>query len=214
MCVIAISPKGSKQPSRDELFAMWNKNPHGAGYMFSRKGKVTIHKGFMNFKDFIRSVRSENFTSDDPVVYHFRISTQGGINPQMTHPFPLSSDFKKLSALDLISDVGIAHNGIIPITTTSLVSQYSDTALFISHYMTHIIRSEKDLKNEYVIDMLQELTHSKLAILTGKGNIYTVGQFFKENGILVSNRNHIFRSDIEYKCIWEEGKWVWEKCIV
>ena len=81
--------------------------------MFARAGRVTIHKGFMSFDDFRKAVESEHFTKNDPVVYHFRISTQAGVNPSMTHPFPLTSDLVNCEALDLTCAVGIAHNGII-----------------------------------------------------------------------------------------------------
>lgn len=52
---------------------MFRRNPHGAGYMYARDGKVTIHKGFMNIEDFLAAVHAEQFTLQDSVVYHFRI---------------------------------------------------------------------------------------------------------------------------------------------
>ena len=75
MCIIAVSKKGVRQPSLDQLRNMYTNNPDGAGYMFAKDGKVHIHKGFMTWEDFERAVKAENFTKDDPVVYHFRIST-------------------------------------------------------------------------------------------------------------------------------------------
>lgn len=40
---------------------------------------------FMDVDEYIEAIRAEHFTAKDPVVYHFRISTQAGVNPQMTH---------------------------------------------------------------------------------------------------------------------------------
>ena len=89
MCIICVSKSGVRQPSDITLRAMFRRNPHGAGYMYARDGKVTIHKGFMNIEDFLAAVHTERFTPQDSVVYHFRISTQAGVNAAMTHPFPL-----------------------------------------------------------------------------------------------------------------------------
>ncbi len=91
MCIICISKSGVQQPIDTTLRAMFRRNPHGAGYMYARDGKVTIHKGFMNIEDFLSAVHAERFTPQDSVVYHFRISTQAGVNAAMTHPFPLSN---------------------------------------------------------------------------------------------------------------------------
>ena len=91
MCIICVSRSGVRQPSEAVIRAMFNHNPHGAGYMFARDGWVTIHKGFMNLDDYLQAIREEHFTANDSVVYHFRISTQAGVSPEMTHPFPLSN---------------------------------------------------------------------------------------------------------------------------
>lgn len=166
---------------------MFQHNPHGAGYMVARNGRVEIHKGFMDLTDFLRQVAYEKFTPDDVVVYHFRISTQAGVTPQMTHPFPLTSSLTMCEKLDLICTCGVAHNGIIRITSGQS-TRYSDTALFIAKYMHLIVRGEADLHNENVLELLETITNSKLAILDKSGYVATVGDFIKEtNGLLFSN---------------------------
>ena len=52
MCIICVSPQGAPQPSLAQIEAMFAHNPHGAGYMVARNGKVEIHKGFMSLEDF------------------------------------------------------------------------------------------------------------------------------------------------------------------
>lgn len=195
MCVIAVSKKGIRQPSVSELRSMWVSNPHGAGYMLVRNDRVEIHKGFLYWDDFIRSVRSEKFSASDAVVYHFRISTQAGICEEMTHPFPIVNNLKMMKALDLYCDIGIAHNGIIPLTTTFDETEYSDTALFVSNYVSRIVRSPADMLNPYVQEMIAELGQSKFALMDFKGNIVTIGKFYNHDGILLSNENHIFRCE-------------------
>ena len=194
MCVIAISEKGVRQPNENEFRTMWEHNPHGAGYMFARNGKVEIHKGFMCFDDFIRSVHNEMFTFQDSVIYHFRISTQAGITPEMTHPFPITNqNINIMKALDVICNIGVAHNGIIPLTASLHEKEYSDTALFVHKYLSNLVRSPADMQNENIKSMIKELAQSKLAMMDGQGNISTIGDFFDEDGILLSNKNHLFR---------------------
>ena len=188
MCVICISPKGTRQPNATEIKAMFESNPDGAGYMFvNEDGYVEIHKGFMNLKDFMREINGRKFTSDDVVIYHFRISTQGGVNPYMTHPFPLTHDLENTKALDCVCPVGIVHNGIIPCTTRN-DKEYSDTALFITGYLSYMIENVSDLLDDGIQRRVENLLQSKMAILDGKGNYITIGKFFTEpNGLMYSN---------------------------
>ena len=188
MCVIIASPTGARQPDVAELRAAWLHNPHGAGYMVARNRRVEIHKGFMSWPDFLRSVQEECFCTDDAVVYHFRIATQGGVNPWMCHPFPLSSKLEAMRELDIAAPVGIAHNGIIPVTTNSDVSDYSDTALFVTNILSRLIRSSKDITNIYVKSSIEALIgHSRLAIMEGDGAITRIGTWYNSDGLWYSN---------------------------
>lgn len=189
MCIIAVSKKGIRQPSLDQLRNMFTNNPHGAGYMVARNGKVEIHKGFMVWEDFERAVKAEKFTKGDPVVYHFRISTQAGIKPEMTHPFPLTSKLAWCEKLDITAcDVGIAHNGIIRMTSSHKETRFSDTAIFITEYMVKLIRNRDDMTNNAILTMVDHLTNSKWAFLDGKtGDVSTVGNFVSSNGLMFSN---------------------------
>ena len=101
MCIICVSPRNVRQPSQSIIRAMFDRNPHGAGYMVARDGRVQISKGFMYVEDLLQALRVEHFTARDSVVYHFRISTQAGVNPEMTHPFPLSNRLEDMKILDL-----------------------------------------------------------------------------------------------------------------
>lgn len=187
MCIICVSEKGVRQPNMNEINNMWMRNPHGAGYMSIKNGMVEIHKGFMNKQDFMTAINSEGFTKDDVVVYHFRIATQGGVNPQMTHPFPFTNELVKMKALDVRSQLGIAHNGIIPITSTG-DKEYSDTALFIADYLTKYIKTRKDLSDKKVLSEIKDLLHSKMVILANTGEVIRLGTFIRTNdGLLFSN---------------------------
>lgn len=214
MCIICVSGKGVAQPSKDRIETMFENNPHGAGYMYMRDDKVIIHKGFMDIDEFLNQLAYENFTPDDVVIYHFRISTQAGVNPQMTHPFPLSDKKEHLTALDLECACGIAHNGIIPITTTKTKTDMSDTALFVQKYALHLLRTPEDLQNEAILSAIKSLIgSSKLAILDRTGHVATVGHFIKaDNGLLYSNTTYMkskytggYYGDFDWDEYWTHG---------
>lgn len=189
MCVIAVSRKGVRQPTTAQFRRMWARNHDGAGYMFARDGQVHIRKGFMTLDDFLQAVQEEQFTAKDSVVYHFRIATQAGVNPEMTHPFPLSSMASELTALDVNCPIGMAHNGVIRLTSCG--AQLSDTALYIGLYMPVLIRSREDLYDEFALKLIEETTHSKWALMDGEtGSVVTVGNFINDRGLLFSNYSY------------------------
>ncbi|MBR3240919.1 MAG: hypothetical protein IKF99_21095 [Oscillospiraceae bacterium] len=197
MCIICVSPKRVRQPNVTTIRRMFRNNPDGAGYMVARDGKVTISKGFMDVDEYIEAIRAEHFTAKDPVVYHFRISTQAGVNPEMTHPFPLSNRIEHMKVLDVECSCGVAHNGIIRLTTDRNNHEYSDTALFIANYLSLIIREPGDLKDERVLTLIHRLAGSKLAIMDGDGYIATVGEYINQKGLLFSNTS--FETDTYYR---------------
>lgn len=190
MCVICASPAGVRQPTFTEIRRMFFRNPDGAGYMFARDGRVVIHKGYMHLHEFLSAIREERFTAEDSVVYHFRISTQAGVNPAMTHPFPLSNQLEVMKALDVVCGCGVAHNGIIRLTSDPDEREYSDTALFVAEYLSRLIRKPSDLQREPLLNAIAELIQSKMVILDGSGYIATVGAFFNDRGLLYSNLHH------------------------
>ena len=191
MCIICVSRSGVRQPGEATIRAMFLNNPHGAGYMFARGGRVIIHKGFMNPDDYLRAIRAECFTLQDSVVYHFRISTQAGVGPEMTHPFPLSNRPARLRKLDLRCRVGVAHNGVIPLTSDPSNERYSDTAIFITDYLSQIILRRADLRDQRVLDSIFQIAQSRFAIMDGGGYIATVGKFIDERGLLFSNASYL-----------------------
>ena len=144
----------------------------------------------MDFDSFLGAVRSEHFTKADSVVYHFRISTQAGVNPEMTHPFPLSNQPKRMRALDLTCRCGVAHNGIIRLTSDPDNKRYSDTAIFITDYLSKIIRKKADLRDPVTLELIWQLAKSKFAIMDNSGYIATVGHFIDDHGLLFSNDSY------------------------
>ena len=191
MCIICVSKTGVRQPTVTELNTMFRNNPDGAGYMVARHGMVSISKGYMDFGEFLNAVRREHFTERDSVVYHFRISTQAGVNPEMTHPFPLSNRLERMEKLDTTCRIGVAHNGVIRLTADPDNRRYSDTALFITQYLRVLIQRREDLRDRRVLDTVWNLAQSKFAIMDGGGYVATVGEFLNQDGLLFSNASYM-----------------------
>ena len=193
MCIICSSKAGVRQPTVGTIRTMFENNPHGAGYMYARDGKVHIRKGFMDVDSLLDALRREHFTAKDPVVYHFRISTQAGVNPQMTHPFPLSNQRARMKALTVDCRCGVAHNGIIHLTADPSNKEYSDTAIFITDYLSDIIKRKSDLRDPSTLNLIRHLAGSKLAIMDASGYIVPIGEFINERGLLFSNSSYLPR---------------------
>lgn len=191
MCVICYKPQNEKMPTFKALENCWNVNPDGAGYMFAHKRRVYIRKGFMDFISFMSSLESDKakYGENIPWVLHFRISTQAGVNPECTHPFPLSDKMADLKKLDTITDIGIAHNGIIHLTSDgySKTITYSDTMKFITDYMSLIVKDTNWWRDKNTVTLIERLIKSKLAVLDKYGHCELIGNFIEHDGCFYSN---------------------------
>ena len=191
MCIIVYRPKNIKTPSRKTLCECYDNNPDGAGFMFIEGKQVHIKKGFTDFKDFYKEV--QKVPSDSPLVMHFRISTQGGIKRELTHPFPLCDNYEQMRLLNSKTDIGIAHNGIISLTSEYVqrgTLAYNDTMTFIRDYATLIITEPTYYKDKNKLKLLEKLCGSKLAIMSKDGNVTLIGQFIEDGGCFYSNSTY------------------------
>ena len=182
MCVICVSSKGAKQPSESIIRKMFEANPHSAGYMYARGGQVVIHKGYKAVEELMADLEYENFTENDVVIYHFRIATQAN-RVEMSQPFPITRDIDKLEELDIVSDMGIAHNGILRQTSNG-DKELSDTAIYIRRYI-----AGREITDEFVNNLAEDTVGNRLAILMGDGNFRLTGTWTYENGLYYSNEN-------------------------
>lgn len=201
MCVIVYKPKGISFPKEESLKNCWDRNPDGAGYMFPKDDKVIIRKGFMTYESFKNSLDYDicNNGTDIPFVLHFRITTQGGVKPHLTHPYPLSKNMQDLKELEFDSDIGVAHNGIISLTTSyNKDIDYNDTMSFITEYLSLIIKDREYYKDEDTLNLIEKLCKSKLAIMDGSGTVNLIGNFITHtDGCLYSNDSYE-----SYKCYY------------
>ena len=194
MCIIVFKPSGEKMPKRKRLMRCWDNNPDGAGYMFPSNGLVVIKKGFMDYSDFIQSLQADykKYGEETPFVIHFRISTQGGVKKGLTHPFPFTTEMEDMKKTRCKCQLGIAHNGIIDLTTESYYRRkdvdYNDTMKFISEYLTLIIDRFNWYEHKGKVRLIERLiSGSRLAIMDGNGHTELIGDWTEDNGIFYSN---------------------------
>ena len=196
MCIIAYKPAGEKFPSDKKMRAMFSNNPDGAGVMYADGDNVIIKKGFMEYADFRREYVKIASRRDLPVVFHFRIATHGGINRAMCQPFPLTTKTKKLKSLDTRAAVGVAHNGIIPMTSNA--RDISDTALFIKKYLPRITCDGMKIDAD-ALDIIDTCIDSRMIILEKGGAAHVVGKGWScVNGVWYSNKSYETRRKLPY----------------
>lgn len=194
MCVIAVKKRGVQFPGRDLLENCFANNPDGAGFMYALGGKVHIRKGFPTFKKFWDALgRARRLTGDKAAyVMHFRIATQG-FELSMTHPFPLTTDIREMKRLKSECSVGVAHNGVIPLTSDGS-KDYSDTMRFIRLYLTALIRNRRWKDDPNTVDAIETIINgSRLSIMESDGSTTEMGQGWTEHeGILYSNSSYSY----------------------
>lgn len=199
MCVIIYKPKETNMPTFKTLESCFNHNEHGAGYMLPLNGEVVIRKGFMTFKEFINDLNTFVLNNKidlkaTPLVMHFRISTQAGVKKELCHPYPLANTYAPMRELISESKFGVAHNGIISLTTNRHDLKNNDTMIFIKEYLTQLINNDLHYyKNDFKIKLIKALigSNNKLAIMSSDGFVKLINHFYKDNdGCYYSNLNH------------------------
>ena len=189
MCIICVSRSGVRQPTISSIHSMFKHNPHGAGFMYARDGRVHISKGYMNVDEYVEAVERAAFTAADSVVYHFRISTQAGVGPAMTHPFPLSNQLEHMKALEVTCPCGVAHNGVISGMHTNAKLGISDTVTFVSDVIARMWRRDNKVTKKMKRRIAAAAPNNRFAILTKSGNVYRIGDGWESvsPGIEASN---------------------------
>ena len=177
-------------PDYETLSRCFEHNPDGAGISWCENGSVHIRKGFMTyneFSSFLVSLSKRLDLTDTALVMHFRITTHGNTNAQNTHPFPISRKIKDMKKTSVVTDIAVAHNGIIPI---KCIPKLSDTQTYIVKKLSAIKNIQTDFyTNKYIMQRIENEIQSKMCFLTKDGEIYTIGKFIEDKGILYSNNS-------------------------
>lgn len=194
MCIIMVKPKGVLLPDKNIFKNCFDNNPDGAGFMYTYKNQVFIKKGYNNVDDIYNDITNVLHKQDTTIVAHFRIGTHGDKkDAKATHPFPISSDYHDLQELNYVTNIGVAHNGIITGYYDTKLPELSDTQLFIRDVLSKLIIVNSEFYTfPVILKMLGKLTNSKLTFLDRFGNYYLVGDFVEKDGIYYSNTTYSY----------------------
>ena len=195
MCIIAIKPAHHKMIDESIIETMFQNNPDGSGYMYSYNNKVHIEKGFMTLKELLNSLdnlKKKVNIEEIPLILHFRISTSGKVDGATCHPFPITSDLNALRKTHVITNLGMAHNGVI-YDFEEKKSIYSDTQLFVNKCVSYLYDlNHKFLHDDRTRNLFEPIINgSRLAFLDRHGNIYRYGEWCEDDGIFYSNEGYI-----------------------
>lgn len=204
MCVIATSYKGFDVPAKPTMKKMYNYNPDGAGFAYALNKRVYIEKGFMTYDEFDKAMNTLSETlqkkynktlKDISIMFHFRIGTHGPNSPELTHPFPISHRKDHFDALDLYTDVVMAHNGIIHSVTPN--TDWSDTTQYVKDILHPMYLHDKDFyKSEHLRALMKNtINGSRFVFLDKLGEFSYVGDWHDSDdhalkGVKFSNLNH------------------------
>lgn len=209
MCVIAYKPTNIAFPEEQYLKNCFENNSHGAGFMYTWENEVHIKKGYKTYEAFKSALdKARKITGDNvPYVMHFRIATQG-YDVCMTHPFPLSGNMDKLKYLRCKCNIGVAHNGILDITSDGS-KQYSDTMKFITDFLSLIIRGYDYYKDKRTVQLIENLIEgSRLAILDKNGTCSLFGEgWIQDKGVWYSNTSYSYKKYVYNSFAWEDDYW-------
>ena len=165
--------------------------------------KIQIHKS-MKMKEYIGRLKEYHTTYGEtsPFVAHFRISTQGGVNLENAHPFPVNAD------------LAMAHNGIISQFSgpNARKTGLSDTRLFVLNVLRKL--PPDFLSNEVAIDLIRSFVGGDKLVFLGIDKSLSI--FNEKAGILdegVWYSNGGFKSWARYtRNTWKGSKYSCRQC--
>jgi glutamine phosphoribosylpyrophosphate amidotransferase len=183
VCVIFVCRE--RLPSEDELRQAWMRNSDGAGVAWWDGGKVKWRKGLMRLSDLLELLPQLKL----PCIIHLRAATHGGITPELTHPFIISTtrpySLELRGALRkgeaLLFHNGVEHNALPQLVQLLVLKgQRLDTAHMSDSRAIAILAS-------MVGTVALSLFNSKFAVIDWKGDVEVRGHFYEEDGLLVSS---------------------------
>jgi glutamine phosphoribosylpyrophosphate amidotransferase len=183
MCVIFVCR--DRLPTEDELRATWARNSDGAGVAWWDGKKVRWRKGLMRLSEVLELLPQLSV----PCVLHFRAATHGGVVPELTHPFIISTT--RPYSLELRGalrkeEALLFHNGVENSALSQLIQLLAlkgkrlDTAHMSDSRAIALLCS-------MVGTVALAMFHSKFVLINWEGDLEVRGQFYEEDGMLVSS---------------------------
>lgn len=192
MCII-LTCDANRRPTAETIETCWRGNPDGAGYAYATGSDVVISKGYMTLPDFKTALARVPETA--PLILHFRIGTSGGYGPEVTHPYPVTSDLTALHALDVKCPVAIAHNGVLPYASDD-AQGISDTVAYVMRVVSRVARQRPVRKHGGLCKstkarrtLRRTSQGSRLALIDATGHLLRTGEGWEtvSPGVYASN---------------------------
>lgn len=193
MCIIVYKPKGIELSDTILENCFYNNND-GASFSYFKDNTLYKYRGLMSWYDFkktLNKVRKNTDFINTDFVFHFRISTENGVKPTLTHAFELNKTDQGIN--DLKNHIAkhdlVYHNGIINICRPPLMDKdNSDTTLFIKNILTEL--NYKQLMNDTFIATISNNSKFIIHRLNGKVDILNYSSFIIDNGVYYSNDSY------------------------
>ncbi len=161
MCIIIINKEGMLNKSILDT----SKKLHGdgAGLMYSNANNELVVEKSLDPNQIIKTYKKiRKAAPTTPIVLHFRYATDGDIDDENCHPYPVTKN------------VAVVHNGILT-TYKNRNTNMSDTRLFILDILQYI--PEKELFTHWMIKLLQQaIDANKLVFMKKDGQIMIVNE--------------------------------------
>jgi len=191
MCIIAVCEK--RALTDKELENCFSTNKDGAGIAWHKDGMNHYIKGLMKLdevKDVYSDIRECGII---PHVVHFRTSTTGGVNEELTHPFIVSKDSPVADMVWDGKDPLLFHNGCFRNWEESMLNFYIRKSARIpdgnwsdSRFMAILVH--------FLGKNVLKIKGSKYALLMPSGRIWTYGNFIHDDGVHFSTTAYKARS--------------------
>ncbi len=198
MCVAVLIE--SSAPTLDELTAMEDANPHGAGLAWAHGNSLRYSKAMT-----AAEIHAALPTLPRPVLLHFRWATHGGKAPHLSHPFPLGPRALTSRTLAGSAQAVLIHNGVwgawerhLPKRLRRMQHEISDTA--VAAYVADT--------DESVLDGVSWSTAVGRAAGSGRMDVTLRGSWEEHNGNQYSNLYWKLRSArmaTPYTTGWDGG---------
>ncbi len=203
MCVILICE--DNEPSWDTLFRCEVVNGHGGGIAWiNKEKKVAEYRKALDAKEIYELIRSKQV--ELPYVIHFRLTSVGGRDDLLTHPFEVTRE--SVVRTEGSAERLLFHNGTISdwelfFAASNLENPEDKSPMSDSRAMAIISD-----KNEKFLTRLPA-TKGKFVVVDGTvsnaelntaGEIRYYGYFDNDNGILFSNLTWKYKSTKVISC--------------
>jgi predicted glutamine amidotransferase len=208
MCLISVIPQGVEKNIRNisrYIIQGMKTNTDGSGFMYKKSNANTIgvKKGYFNAERMIRDISDLNLTSNDHLILHHRLGTQGDNSDENTHPFVISDNHLEIIATDVVTDKPcMVHNGIFYDISeyVKLNPKFSDTYAFTRYVLAVNGMLDMAYDNSKLFDKLTKniIGSDKICILHPEKGILLIGSYIKVDGCYHSNNG--FRQHV-----WDRG---------